>query len=951
MAYSHENRYHSGRHESYYQQPRQHDIYSSSPTSHYDMPAAHSYSYDPRYSYSTLPPRSPAYPPRPDPRKKPRWPPSPSVENEIDSLAKELRGVGLEDESSGEARSRGTVDQEPIMLEVEQPKSDLNDERRFVLVPGHGTDKPGPRDNRRRSFAERGNMPHLKTDIHQPSIPLRREPSPYTISKPTKENPSRTSAEYFLSPETLTPQASSIPRSVPKGEAREYYKDQNSKPEKSAQPQHRRYDSAQSPRTSHLDIFDDSDLDNDDSAHLRAERRPARYSFVKEDLQKEDLSTSLNGPGKDPRTSPRSSNPRLPNEHSSSGSSGSSKTSTAPPSPRSSNSNLHNVSAPRQIPQSKNPPVETPYARSPRRFQDPQSRPGSPLVKEKPWPQSPPRSPTLAQSNFRDSPPRTKPVSRPSSRPASRAGSPISFLHTTSMPPPSPKPLDANDVDWHSTFPPVTRNERRDEPRPSSRHTKQPSMIVPPRIDVQSPSPARPPKPASTLPYPVDDLPGETFMPSVEQYQFQPNSAQYMTPIPTATAAFPRSPVTSSPTVSRSRDEKVSSRPLVTSRHSAAEEVPRLARVRANSNRSSSAYDGRRVDKAPAPLSLDKPLPSCPRLAFSSNFNDWYTLENCPNFDVCPTCYEGVFEDTQFAPYFKQTRVHEKRILRNCDFSSPWVRLAWLLMVKQKHKSLDLLYRLATIREIEQPCPGNLEISGTWYGIKDSYGDHVTKFAICPCDLKQIEALLPSLRGAFTRIYPSDSRKTYMCALRTASRRFPAYLDLLVELDEEATRRARSPDLRPFIQLAKENAYKQECTRDQLILDQTWHFIPRLPEFAVCEECFDELVWPEAMKKNPSKIAAEFNKSLQFVKGEPTLGTSCQLYSPRMRRVWKRAVEDEDFGYLAKKALERNKMEIDLQSQSKAIARLLGDKWRSGVEREQLRLQAAQLAEAWREWE
>ncbi|KAF2497784.1 hypothetical protein BU16DRAFT_525383 [Lophium mytilinum] len=947
MAYSYDNRYQSGRHESYYQQPRQHEVYSSSPTSHYDMPTTHSYSYDPRYSYSTLPPRSPAYPPRPVHRTKPRWPPSPSVENEIDALAKEIRGVGLKDESGGETHSRGTVDQEPIMLEVEQPKRDLNDERRFVLVPGHGTDKPtgGPRDSRRRSFAERGNMPHLKTDIHQPAIPLRREPSPYTISKPTKENPSRTSTEYFLSPDILTPQSSSIPRSVPKVDARDHYKDQNSKPEKPGQSQHRRYDSAQSPRTSHLDIFDDSDLDNDDSASRRAERRPARYSFVKADLQKDDLRTSLNAPGKDPQPSPRSSNPRLPNEHSSSGSSGSSKMSTAPPSPRSSHSSLHNVSTPRQIPQSRNPPLDSPYARSPR-FQDPQSRPGSPLVKDKPWQPSPPRSPTLAQGNFRDSPPRSKPVSRPSSRPSSRAGSPLSFLHTTSMPAPSPKPLDANDVDWNSTFPPATRNERREDPRPSSCHTKQPSMAVPPRIDVQSPSPARPPKPASTLPYPVDDLPGETFMPSVEQYQFQPSPSQA-----SATAAFPRSPVTSSPAINRSRDENLSSRPLVTTHHSATEEVPRLARVRENSNRSSSAYDGRRLDKNPAPLTLEKPLPPCPRANFSSNYNDWYTLENCPNFDVCPSCYEGVFEDTQFAPYFKQTRLHEKRISRNCDFSSPWVRLAWLLMIKHKRKSLDLLYRLATIREIEQPCPGNLEVSGTWYGIKDSYGDHVTKFAICPCDLKQIEALLPSLRNTFTRIYPSDPRKTYTCALRTASRRFPAYLDLLVELDEEASRRARSPDLRPFIQLAKENAYKQECMRDQLIPGQMWHFIPHLPEFAICEECFDELVWPEAMKKNTSKIAAEFNKTLQFVKDEPALGMSCQLYSPRMRRVWKRAVEDDDFGYLAKKAIERSKMEQDLQRQRKAIGRLLEDRWRSGAEREQLRLQAAQLMEAWRDWE
>jgi len=296
--------------------------------------------------------------------------------------------------------------------------------------------------------------------------------------------------------------------------------------------------------------------------------------------------------------------------------------------------------------------------------------------------------------------------------------------------------------------------------------------------------------------------------------------------------------------------------------------------------------------------------------------------------------------------------LYEKRVSRNCDFSSPWVRLAWLLTIKQKRKRLDLIYRLATICEVNDVCPGSREVAGTWYGIKDQYGDHVTKFAICPCDLKQIEALLPSLRGAFTRIYSSDSRKGYTCALRTQSRRFPAYLDLLVELDEEASRRARPTDLRPFIALAKDNAYKQECTRDNLILDQTWHFIPRLPEFTVCEECFDEVVWPDAKKND--KIAADFNKSLQFVPGEVAAGgSSCQLYSPRMRRVWKRAIEDGDFGYLAKKAIERKAMERDLQKQNMAIGRLLenGEKWRSSAEREALKAQAAQLAETWRDWE
>jgi hypothetical protein len=239
-----------------------------------------------------------------------------------------------------------------------------------------------------------------------------------------------------------------------------------------------------------------------------------------------------------------------------------------------------------------------------------------------------------------------------------------------------------------------------------------------------------------------------------------------------------------------------------------------------------------------------------------------------------------------------------------------------------------------------------------WYGIKDAHGAHVAKFALCPCDLKQIEALLPSLRGMFTRLHSSDSRRSYTCALRTQSRRFPAYLDLLVELDAESTRRSRSPDIRPFIALARENAYKQECTRDTLLVDATWHFHPLLPDFAVCEECYDAVIWPEVKKavSGTNNLAAEFNATLQFVPGETSQGTSCQLYSPRMRRVWRRAVEDGDFGYLKRKAVERRGVELDLQRQSRAVERALEGERRER-ERASLRRQAGELARVWGDWE
>jgi len=175
MAYSnYDTRYsHRPSHESTYQSSRDTDAYSrraqprqpAMRSSYNESGSYHStpyYSYEPRYT-EPPPPRVPAH----TTRYRSPWPPSPSAEDETASLAKEVRSVGSVVEDGGEAKSRGSVDQYPIIEDVEQP---TNDERRFVLVSDPGEDGGTPRNKRRRSFAERGNMPHLKTDLDHPPL-------------------------------------------------------------------------------------------------------------------------------------------------------------------------------------------------------------------------------------------------------------------------------------------------------------------------------------------------------------------------------------------------------------------------------------------------------------------------------------------------------------------------------------------------------------------------------------------------------------------------------------------------------------------------------------------------------------------------------------------------------------------------------------------------------------
>jgi hypothetical protein len=846
---------HRARNDSYYSQPR---------PAMRDSADAYSYPSSYRSSYE---PRAPPPPPRPyrGHSRRPTWPPAPSVEEET-------AGAG-EDEPP--AHTRGTVDQEKLLEDIEQPE-----DRRYVLVSDPSSRDGSPdasrsiRDRRRKSVAQRGNMAHIRTDVEDPPVFTERVSTPYAYTKPQKESLAPSRAE-FLSPEPLTP--------------------------------------------ARHDVFDDSDGEAEDRASLRAaERKPARYSFVKSDLQREDVRTNLYDSQPKPQPRRREAGQRPPPTLRTHESSSSARDSPYAQSPHSSSSSL-NSGTRRSRP----------------------SRPSSP-VQRAPSPQLPTR--------LRESPESSRPSSRGNTRPAS----PLAF--STTVRPPSPGRPSVTDADWHATYPPTSRNWSR----PSSRAGRRETMPVPhPRIDVQSPSPARPPAPGGTLPYPADDRPLDVFMPSEAHYQFDHST------IASPRQAFPdsprlaKSPVPGSP---RLRDEAYRHKDGIPR----AEEPLRTRRTRSNSVRSQASVDSR-VDgrrEPPAKLSArtdwEKPLPSCPRSTPSTKYNDWWSLEDYPNFDVCPCCYEGVFAETPFYVHFSQKCRGERPTERVCDFSSPWVRLAWLLTIKQRRPSLELLYELAEITEAERPCPDDRELGSdrvTWYGIPDQIdGVHVANFAVCARDKKMIEALLPSMRGHFTRLpstYSSNAPVKYMCSLRTSSRRFPKYLDMLVELDNEAQDLGGRPNINRFVQLARDNAFKGECSRDKAYFRKPWHFISSLPEFTVCEECYDEVIWPALQSTStPSTIPRLFNKAIQLVPGEdPTVGSSCCLYSTRMRKVFDTSVREADFTYLKRKALDRKKAETKLGRERNGIMNWMSGQERGSSQWERAKSELKALDREWDGWE
>ena len=242
-----------------------------------------------------------------------------------------------------------------------------------------------------------------------------------------------------------------------------------------------------------------------------------------------------------------------------------------------------------------------------------------------------------------------------------------------------------------------------------------------------------------------------------------------------------------------------------------------------------------------------------------------------------------------------------------CDFgSSPWYRIAWLLTLKEQRHDLQMFYGLANVARTIQPCLGKHEAVRQWHSVIDPrFGAPVRDFNVCYNCVKRMEILLPSTRGVFLRTSSGPPGVGRVCDLRFDSKRFIRYFDALETMAENADQDDEPPDTRDFASLAKRLATLEECQQDTELIDRRWHIITTLPEFTVCEECFDEVVWPELEEEKA--IPLMFNKTLQILPK-----ASCQMYSKRMRDVFQKAVDGGDYKLLASKARERTIMEAHI---------------------------------------
>lgn len=243
-----------------------------------------------------------------------------------------------------------------------------------------------------------------------------------------------------------------------------------------------------------------------------------------------------------------------------------------------------------------------------------------------------------------------------------------------------------------------------------------------------------------------------------------------------------------------------------------------------------------------------------------------------------------------------------------CSMSEPWTRLAWMQTLKKQLDHLELLHQVTRPPLSIKPCPGRIITEQHWYRIVDPETNmYLPQFNVCSACVRNLRVLMPQHRDTFKR---SSTKQERACDFLTDSPRFVRYIDCLdIAANRADQEHMLRPDVTEFLSYARRKVVLRDCRRDRRILS-TWHYMPQLPELTVCEDCYDDVVWPLVRAKHP--IARKFSTSMRLLPGDGPSRcreASCQLYSPRMRAKFAEAVQSNDLMYLKQVALRRRDAE------------------------------------------
>ncbi|KAH0495304.1 hypothetical protein TgHK011_008866 [Trichoderma gracile] len=159
------------------------------------------------------------------------------------------------------------------------------------------------------------------------------------------------------------------------------------------------------------------------------------------------------------------------------------------------------------------------------------------------------------------------------------------------------------------------------------------------------------------------------------------------------------------------------------------------------------------------------------------------------------------------------------------------------------------------------------------------------------------------------RPIPEFAPTRNVCSLHFTPQRkqFVLFFDAFETTSDKGYVTNRKPDIGELSMMLTRLSTLDECREDRRVSDGYWYVMEYLPEFTVCGECYEDVVRPLRLEDNV--IAQNF-----YPKPTKLPIATCQLYSPRMRDVFRRACRNKDPEYLEAKVRERLKVERDLHA-------------------------------------
>ncbi|KAL4968740.1 uncharacterized protein BDV14DRAFT_187533 [Aspergillus stella-maris] len=258
-------------------------------------------------------------------------------------------------------------------------------------------------------------------------------------------------------------------------------------------------------------------------------------------------------------------------------------------------------------------------------------------------------------------------------------------------------------------------------------------------------------------------------------------------------------------------------------------------------------------------------LSPCPRSIPVAGYQDWYTIEGLTHLDICPSCVKQM-RKSKFRDRLILAAPKSRTEPIRCAMSEPWPRLAWMQTLKKKFETLDVLQEVTRPSHAQGPkfCTGRIINDQHWYRIVDpDTGSYLPQFNICSACVRNIRLLMPIHRDTFQR---STAPQERVCDFVADSPRFIRYIDALDLASNRAEQDEAKPDLGEFLAYARRKVVLRDCRRSRLVFDK-WHFMPQLPEFTVCEDCYDDTVWPLSKARHP--IARDFSSLPAVLASDP----------------------------------------------------------------------------------